>query len=53
MEKYGRVRQVTDYSIITAHALACWITKARIQTPTQNMSYSLFFDGKGGYANAP
>jgi len=36
-EKYGRTRQTTDDNMIRRMRSACCVTKARIQTHTQNM----------------
>ena len=37
VEKYGTARQATDDNITQYTRFACWKTKARIQTHTQNM----------------
>ena len=58
MEKYARVRQVTDYYILRRKRVTYWITKARrtharTHTHTENMKYLLLFHSKNGYENAP
>ena len=53
VEKYGRVEQSADNNIIRRMRFACRITKARIQTHTQNMQYLLIFDCNIGYAKGP
>jgi len=37
MIKYGGARQIIDDSIVRRMHIACWITKARIQTHTATM----------------
>jgi hypothetical protein len=41
-EKYGTARQATDGNIIWSMRFACWITKARIQTPFHNICYNTY-----------
>ena len=50
VEKYGRVRQATDDSIIWRVRFACWVTKA---TDTKSMQHLLLLQRKICYANAP
>jgi len=37
LEKYGTARHATDDKVILSMCFACWTTKARMQTHTQNM----------------
>jgi hypothetical protein len=51
--KFGTAAEDTDDNIIQRMRFACRITKARVQTHTQNMYYLWLFHCKNGYANAP
>jgi len=50
VEKYGRIRQATEYYIILYMRVMCRITK----TPDTNLEYVtlLIFHGKNKYVNA-
>jgi len=50
MENHGRTRQATDDSIIKHRkdVICMPVTKARIQTHTQNMWYLFLFHGSTG-----
>jgi len=49
----GTVRQETVDSTTRRMCIACWMTKARIQTYIQNLLQLLLFRFNNGYANAP
>jgi hypothetical protein len=51
VEKYSRVRQATDDSIIRRVRITCWVTKATDTRPEYVILST--FHGNNGYANAP
>jgi len=41
VERYGRVKQATDYNVIRRMQFGCRLAKARIQAQTNNVQYLL------------